>query len=335
MFTACITVVGTTAGIDPFIQPCKGLLRQPFAHLMQVNFKKAQGDKLLGMNTQAKPPSFPPQRPPGGWKLPAVLPITWKKPFEWLWMGFKDMGHSPWLSLMHGLVLALGGGLITWLAHDRFWLLAGAVSGFLVVAPVLATSLYAMSRAIERKEPVNFGLLIQTWTRWQTQRFNEPASYWCLVRFGVLLGLAGTGWVMTSSALITLLTPEPVQTPMDFIHHVVLSQEHHVFELWLVLGGLLAAPVFASSVVAMPLLLDRKVNTLQAVLISWKTALTHPLPMALWALLIMGLSLFGVLMLFVGLVLVVPILGHASWHAYRDLVDTSDLAERTPSQGTL
>jgi uncharacterized membrane protein len=85
----------------------------------------------------------------------------------------------------------------------------------------------------------------------------------------------------------------------------------------------------------MPLLLDRKVNTLQAVLISWKTALTHPLPMALWALLIMGLSLFGVLMLFVGLVLVVPILGHASWHAYRDLVDTSDLAERTPGQGTL
>ena len=89
----------------------------------------------------------------------------------------------------------------------------------------------------------------------------------------------------------------------------------------------MAAPVFASSVVAMPLLLDRKVNTFQAVLISWKTVLTHPVPMALWAMLIMGLSFFGVLTLFAGLVLIVPVLGHASWHAYRDLVDTSTLPQ--------
>ena len=52
---------------------------------------------------------------------------------------------------------------------------------------------------------------------------NEPVSYWCLVRFGLLLALAGTGWVMTSSALITLLAPVPIHTPMDFIRHVVLS----------------------------------------------------------------------------------------------------------------
>jgi uncharacterized membrane protein len=306
---------------------------------MHVNFQKEYGIKLVGMNTHANPPPSSPQRPVTRSRarlpLPDILPITWKHPFEWLLLGLKDVCHSPWLSLMHGLALALGGGLITWLAHDRFWLLASAVSGFLVVAPVLATSLYAMSRAIERDEPVNFGLLFKTWTRWQTQRFNEPVSYWCLVRFGVLLGLAGTGWVLTSSALITLLTPVPIYTPMDFIRHVVLGQNHYVFELWLALGGLMAAPVFASSVVAMPLLLDRKVNTFQAVLISWKTVLTHPVPMALWAMLIMGLSFFGVLTLFAGLVLIVPVLGHASWHAYRDLVDTSTLPERVPSQEAL
>ncbi len=303
---------------------------------MHVNFEKECGAKLVDMNTPSNLPHPSPQTPPkrahARFQLPEILPITWKHPFEWLLLGLKDICHSPWLSLMHGLALALGGALITWLAHDRFWLLASAVSGFLVVAPVLATSLYAMSRAIERDEPVNFGLLLKTWTRWQTQRFSEPVSYWCLVRFGVLLGLAGTGWVLTSSALITLLTPVPINTPMDFIRHVVLSQDHFVFELWLALGGLMAAPVFASSVVAMPLLLDRKVNTFQAVLISWKTVLIHPVPMALWAMLIMGLSLFGVLMLFVGLVLIVPVLGHASWHAYRDLVDTTHLPERVPSQ---
>ena len=284
------------------------------------------------------PHASPPSEPPatlGRLNLPGVLPIDGKQPLYWLYLGLKDIGHSPWLSLAHGWVMAIGGGLITWLAHDRFWLLASAVSGFLVVAPVLATSLYAMSRAIERNEAVNLRLLFKTWTQWQTLLNNAPVSYWCLVRFGFLLALAGTGWVLTSSALITLLAPMPIQTPMDFIHHVVLNPNSHLFELWLMLGGLMAAPVFASSVVAMPLLLDRQLNTLEAVLTSWKVVLAHPMPMVLWAFLIMGLSMLGILSLFVGLIVIVPLLGHASWHAYRDLVDTSDLAERTPSQGTL
>jgi len=264
--------------------------------------------------------------------LPGVLPVDGKRPFYWLYWGLKDICHSPWLSLAHGLLMAIGGGLITWLAHDRFWLLASAVSGFLVVAPVLATSLYAMSRAIERKETVNLRLLLKTWTQWQSLQNIEPVRYWCLVRFGLLLALAGTGWVMTSSALITLLAPVPIHTPMDFIRHVVLNSDHYLFGLWLMLGGLMAAPVFASSVVAMPLLLDRRLSTLQAVLTSWKVVLTHPMPMALWAFLIMGLSMMGVLSLFIGLIVIVPMLGHASWHAYRDLVDTRDVGESMPRQ---
>jgi uncharacterized membrane protein len=307
---------------------------------MHVKFTKHPKGKLDGM-TQASPSPHPtsnppPEKPPtehGRLNLPGVLPINGKQPFFWLYLGLKDMGHSPWLSLAHGLVMAVGGGLITWLAHDRFWLLASAVSGFLVVAPVLATSLYAMSRAIERNEAVNLQLLFKTWTQWQTLQNNEPVSYWCLVRFGLLLGLAGTGWVLTSSALITLLAPVAIQTPMDFIRHVVLSPDHFLFELWLLLGGLMAAPVFASSVVAMPLLLDRQLNTLQAVLTSWKVVLTHPMPMVLWAFLIMGLSMMGILSLFIGLIVIVPMLGHASWHAYRDLVDTQGVPERMPRQG--
>ena len=302
---------------------------------MQVKFLNHPAGKLDCMTHASPPPHHSPNLPRperGRLNLPGVLPIDGKQPLYWLYLGLKDICHSPWLSLAHGLVMAICGGLITWLAHDRFWLLAGAVSGFLVVAPVLATSLYAMSRAIERKETVNLRLLFKTWTQWQTLQNNEPVSYWCLVRFGLLLGLAGTGWVMTSSALITLLAPVAIHTPMDFIRHVVLSPDHYLFELWLVLGGLMAAPVFASSVVAMPLLLDRQLNTLQAVLTSWKVVLTHPMPMVLWAFLIMGLSMMGILSLFIGLIVIVPMLGHASWHAYRDLVDTHDVPERMPRQ---
>jgi uncharacterized membrane protein len=267
--------------------------------------------------------------------LPPVLPIVLDQPLQWLALGFKDFSKSPWLSTLHGLILAIWGAVITWVAHDRFWLLAGSLSGFLVIAPVLATSLYAMSRAIERGEKVDFQLLVHTWSQWQLRLRHQPDSYWSLIRFGLLLALAATGWVVTSSALITLLAPAPIHTPMDFVRHVVLSNNHFLFELWLGLGGLMAAPVFASSVISMPLLLDRKVSVLQAVLTSWKTVLTHPLPMVFWAFLIMGFSLLGLFSMFLGLILIVPMLGHGSWHAYRQLIDASGLPERMSGQGEL
>jgi uncharacterized membrane protein len=265
--------------------------------------------------------------------LPPILPLLKDQPMHWLALGFKDLSRSPLLSMMHGLVLALLGGLITWVAHDRFWLLVGSVSGFMVVAPVLATSLYAMSRAMERGEKVDFQLLINTWTQWQMHLRHEPDSYWSLIRFGLLLGLAATGWVITSAALITLLAPLPIHTPIDFIRHVVLAKQGHLFEIWVGLGAMMALPMFASSVISMPLLLDRKVTVMQAVLTSWKAVLTHPFQMTFWAFLIVGFSLLGIFSLFLGLILVVPMLGHGSWHAYRDMVDVSDLNERLTELG--
>ena len=265
--------------------------------------------------------------------LPPVRPILIDQPIQWLALGFKDMARAPLLSTLHGLVLATLGGFITLLAHDQFWLLVGCLSGFMVVAPVLATSLYAMSRAMERGETINFDLLVQTWTQWQSRLRHQPDSYWSLIRFGLLLGLAATGWVITSAALITLLAPVPIHTPVDFIRHVVLAKEGHLFELWVGLGGMMAVPVFASSVVSMPLLLDRRVTVLQAVLTSWKAVLTHPFQMTLWAFLIIGFSMLGIFSLFLGLILIIPMLGHGSWHAYRHLVDVSQLEERISGQG--
>jgi len=255
------------------------------------------------------------------------------QPFGWLARGAQDMRRGGWLSLLHGLVPAAFGGLLVLLVRNHFWLLAGAFSGFLVVAPVLATSLYAISRAIERGEAVNLQLIVRTWTGWQYSRYAVRAGYWSMVRFGLLLALAGTGWVLTSAALITFMAVEPINTPLDFLHHVVLAPDSYVFELWLTMGGLLAAPIFASSVIAMPLLLDRRVDVLQAVLTSWQVVLTNPVPLALWAALIMVLTLLGLVTLLLGLIVALPLLGHASWHAYRDLVDAGMLPERLPPAG--
>ena len=278
-------------------------------------------------------PPLPPRPARGTVVLPVVRSVTLGAPLHWLALGWRDLWRcGPW-GLLHGLALAFFGAVLVLLAGDRFWLLVSAFSGFLVVEPVLATSLYALSRALERGEPVGARTIVQTWTRWQHSRFAAHGGYWSLVRFGLLLSLAGTGWVLTSAALITVLAPQPVATPMDFVRHVVLAPGGQVFELWLLLGGLMAAPLFASSVVAMPLLLDRRADVLQAVLTSWQAVLRNPAPLALWAALIMGLTLLGMATLLAGLIVTLPWLGHASWHAYRALVDAGKLPERLPPEG--
>lgn len=260
---------------------------------------------------------------------PRVRTITLVQPMDWLLRAWRDIARCGWVSFAHGLVLALGGLAIVAVAYDRFWLLAGAFSGFLVVAPILATSLYALSRAIERGEKVGFHVVWKTWLSWQNGHFSKWGNdYWCLVQFGALLGLAGTGWMLTSAALITLLTPVHIGTPMEFVQHVILARNGFLFELWLAAGGMMAAPIFASTAIAIPLLLDRRVTLLQAVLTSWRAVLTNPLPMAFWAALIMGFTLLGLGSAMLGLIAVVPMLGHASWHAYRDLLDVSGVPER-------
>jgi uncharacterized membrane protein len=262
-------------------------------------------------------------------KTPTVRTVGVFQCFTWLMLGWKDLYRSGAVSLAHGLVLAVFGAVLFWVAHQRFWFLAGAFSGFLVIAPVLATSLYALSRALERKESADWSIVGKTWLNWQGSHRNKWGNdYWCMVQFGALLALAATGWVLTSAALITLLSPVPVSTPLDFLHTVVLARDNWVFELWLALGGVLAAPMFASSVVSMPLLLDRRISLLQAVLTSWRVVLANPIPMAVWATVLMLLTLLGFASLMLGLVVIIPLLGHASWHAYRDLVDSTALPPR-------
>ena len=267
--------------------------------------------------------------------LPQVRTVGLMQPMTWLVLAWRDMARSGWISFAHGLAITAFGGAILAVAHHRFWLLAGALSGFLVVAPVLATSLYALSRALEQRQEANLGVVLKTWLNWQNSHVNKWGNdYWCMVQFGALLALAATGWVITSAAFITLLAPVPVETPMDFMRHVVLANNGWLFELWLALGSLLAAPIFASSVIAMPLLLDRRASLRVAVLTSWQVVVANPLPMAFWAALILGFTLLGLGSLLLGLIFVMPMLGHASWHAYRDLVDASSLPLRDAAVAT-
>ena len=251
----------------------------------------------------------PPSR--WAWRGHRVRQVGITQPLRWLALGWADLLRCPLPGLVHGLAMAAFGALLMALARDRFWLLAGAFSGFLLVAPVLATGLYAVSRAIQQGQPAGLATALAIW------RPKDGR----LVLFGILLALAGTGWVLTSAALITRFADAPVHSPQDFLRVVVLSANSHLFEWWLMLGSALAAPIFASTAVAVPLLMDRSISVRAAVLVSVRATLSNPAAMALWATLLLVITLLGMATLLAGLVVGLPWLAHASWHAYRDLVE--------------
>ena len=230
-------------------------------------------------------------------------------PWRWLALGWADLRRNPAPGLFHGFLLTGFGALLLWAARDHFWLLAGAFSGLLIVAPVLATGLYRVSRACNSGRCVGMSEVLALWTSGDRR----------LITFGLLLGLAGTGWVLTSAGLITLWSPQPILKPSDFLRHVVLVPQIGLFEVWLLLGALLAAPVFASSVVALPMLVDTSMPVSMALSASWRAVADHPGPMALWAVLIAVLMGLGMLTALLGLIVLVPLIAHASWHAYCDL----------------
>jgi uncharacterized membrane protein len=242
-------------------------------------------------------PSFPPH-------------VGFDAPLRWLFLGWRDFIRNPMPGLLHGLLLVAFGWLLLWVGWNRFWFLAGAFSGFLIVAPVVTTGLYRISKNQTTGAVVSLEEVLHLWLSGDGR----------LVRFGLLLALAGTGWVLTSAALITVYADVPIRNPGDFLRHVVLTSQLGLFELWMILGGFLAAPMFASSVVAIPMLVDTPTSVLQAVQASWRVAAIYPLPLALWAVAIVLLVTAGMLTALLGLLVVVPVLAHASWHAYRELV---------------
>jgi uncharacterized membrane protein len=121
-------------------------------------------------------------------------------PVRWIEKGWDDLRANPVPGLVHGVLITLFGWLLMWAAREKFWLLAGAFSGFLIVAPVLATGLYHVSRERAAGRMAGLSDVLALWRSFDGR----------LVRFGLLLGLAGTGWVLTSAGLITLWSEVPI-----------------------------------------------------------------------------------------------------------------------------
>lgn len=247
-----------------------------------------------------------------------VRQIPPARPLQWLALGWRDFRRAAWPSGFHGLVVATGGVLILALAIQFTALLSGAVSGFVLVGPILATGLYEISRRLAAGQTPRLDHVFGAW-----RKGTGP-----LIWLGVLLMIAGTLWVMVSLVLFGLFVKEPIDNLYAFLRYAVQQQGDLLFGLWLLLGALGSALVFAVTAVSVPLLLDRETDLRSAILTSVRAVGDNPGAMALWAFLIMLATVLSLATAMLGFIFAVPVIGHATWHAYRDLVDSSGLPLR-------
>lgn len=244
--------------------------------------------------------------------LPNVRKVKTSSPIEWLRRGWEDFGENPLASLAYGVFFTALGYLILMHLADKPYLATAAVSGFLLVGPVAAAGLYEMSRRRAQGQPIGLKESLVG-----LGRHMRNLSY-----FGLFLAFVLLSWERVSAILFALFYRGDVASIEQFFSIVVLSGDYLGFVLtYLVVGGVLAALVYTLSAVSVPMLMDRDTDMATAMMTSAQAVAGNLRPMMQWAGLIVLLVALGFATMMIAMIVVLPWLGHASWHAYRDLVE--------------
>jgi uncharacterized membrane protein len=246
---------------------------------------------------------------------PRVRRIELDRPWSWLAAGWRDLRGAPGVSLAYGVLFAVLGYLITlglWLAGMAFLILP-MVCGFLIVGPLLAVGLYEVSRRLGAGEPVSLAATILAWQR-------NPGQIGLM---GVVLLLFLFFWIRLAALIFMLFFGLAPPSFGDLFAQTFLDPGALPFLIvGTAVGGVLAVVAFAISAISIPYLLDRpEANVFTAIATSVTAVRENPGPMLFWAVLIVVFAAAGLVTLYVGLILTLPLIGHATWHAYRDLVE--------------
>ena len=247
--------------------------------------------------------------------FPAVRRIGFSDLGASLRQGWQDFWAKPSHLVLLGLIYPFVGAAIgVWTSGANAWpMLFPLISGFALVGPLAALPLYEMSRRRERG-------LETTW-RSVFDVLRSPAIP-SIAAVGIMLLAIFTVWLIVAQFIYeSIFGPGSPATFTEFLNEVLTTEQGTMLMIWGNLVGLLfAIVVLATAVISVPLLLDRDVGAAVAVQTSVRAVLKNPVPMAAWGLIVAALLVIGSIPLLVGLAVVVPVLGHATWHLYRKLV---------------
>lgn len=235
------------------------------------------------------------------------------EPFKWLAAGWRDFRKARWVSLGYGLIFTAAGVALTaglYLAGLAY-LIAPMIAGFLLVGPALTVGLYAVSRDLEAGRRPGLWRALSAW------RANPVR----LLGLGLMLVLFMIIWVRLAVLTFAVAFPYETLSIEKMLSATLFTAQGNVFLfVGTVVGSVMASLAFVASVTSLPMLLDRDVDILQAIVTSVVATVLNLHVMALWAALIVIFTAAGLLTAYVGLAVTLPLIGHASWHAYRALI---------------
>lgn len=245
---------------------------------------------------------------------PRVRRVPVDRPWSWLAAGWNDLLAAWRISLVFGCAFVVISGAITLtLALTGFvYLLLPLAAGFFFVAPVLAVGLYEVSRRRQRGEETHWRDAGLAWKRNATQ----------IALMGLALMLLNLVWVRVATLLFALFFQDTAPTLDKLVDALFFSAISLPFLITgTIIGAALAVVAFSIGAVAIPMLLDRDAHVIAAMAASIVAVRTNWPAMSLWAALIVVFTSVGFATFYIGFAVVVPLVAHASWHAYKDLVD--------------
>ena len=264
---------------------------------------------------------------PANQDLPAVRRIQMSDLSACLRKGWEDFAALPSHAIILAVIYPVIGLLIARLIHGYsvLPLLFPLAAGFALLGPFAAIGLYELSRRREAG---------QNPTASDALHVLSSPSLGAMLGLGVLLMVLFAAWIATAQAIyVATFGYTPAARIPDFIEMVLTTRQG--WTLILVgcgVGLLFAIVALCISVVAFPLMLDRHASAAQAITVSMRAVAENPQAMMAWGLIVAALLVLGSLPLFLGLAVVVPVLGHATWHLYRTVVEPSTQPYREPPQ---
>lgn len=248
--------------------------------------------------------------------LPFVAPcreLEVLRPLHWLKLGWQDFRRAPGVSLWYGgflVLLCYLVGFLTW-ELGGYVLILSLMSGFVFIAPVLAIGLYSISCQLQRGLKPQIGYCLREGRR----NLGNEMVYSMILLVIFLL------WARAASMVHVFF---PVEAHPDLRHLATFLL------IGSAVGSIFATLVFCASALSLPMMLDRKVDTVTAVLTSVNAVLRNKKPMAFWAGLIVAALAFGFATAFLGLAVLMPVIGYATWHAYQDTILAGDWPTNQP-----
>ncbi|MEH2468713.1 putative membrane protein [Nitrobacteraceae bacterium AZCC 2161] len=256
------------------------------------------------------------QRTADAQTAPAIRTITSADLADALRLGWEDFKAVPSHAIMLCVIYPLVGLVLarTVLGYSILPLLFPLAAGFALIGPFAALGLYELSRRRELGDDAS---------AWHAVDVLRSPSFGAMLGLGLALLVLFIVWIATAQAIyVSAFGNKPAAEIPNFVSKVLTTPQG--WELIVVgcgVGFLFAVVALCVSVVSFPLMLDRHANVMDAVTTSLRAVARNPVPMAMWGLIVAALLVLGSLPLFLGLAVVIPLLGHATWHLYRKVVE--------------